>query len=266
MAKAKKRMSLLTSAATNGDSPQGLGVRQSSGAFDDPRCTKRQRAAVVQDAAAPASSDFLIWQLVDSAFPTGGFAHSAGLEAAAQNGEIRGRAELREWLAASLRQIGRAALPLVNTTHGEPDRLREADGVCEAFSTNHVANRASRLQGRAFQLAVERVFKSSFGEPLEFGHLPPVFGFAMNMLGVSAGTTRRLYVYQHLRGVIAAAVRLNLVGPMEGQMIQREMSSDAEAVAMTAEGLGLDDLAQTAPLLDLWQGTQDRLYSRLFQS
>jgi urease accessory protein UreF len=30
--------------------------------------------------------------------------------------------------------------------------------------------------------------------------------------------------------------------------------------------LSLDDLAQTTPLLDVWQGAQDRLYSRLFQS
>ena len=26
------------------------------------------------------------------------------------------------------------------------------------------------------------------------------------------------------------------------------------------------EAAQTAPLLEIWQGTQDRLYSRLFQS
>jgi urease accessory protein len=211
-------------------------------------------------------NNWLIWQLMDSAFPTGGFAHSAGLEAAAQNGEIRGRADLRAWLTVSLQQIGRAALPLVNTTHGEPDQLQEADAVCDVFTTNHVANRASRLQGRAFQLAVERVFKCEFGEPLEFGHLAPVFGCAMNLLGVDVETTRRLFVFQHLRGVVAAAVRLNLVGPMEGQVIQFEMATDAESVVMTADGLCLNDLAQTAPLLDLWQGTQDRLYSRLFQS
>ena len=30
--------------------------------------------------------------------------------------------------------------------------------------------------------------------------------------------------------------------------------------------LGLEDLAQTAPLMEIWQGAQDRLYSRLFQS
>jgi urease accessory protein UreF len=30
--------------------------------------------------------------------------------------------------------------------------------------------------------------------------------------------------------------------------------------------LSMDDAAQTAPLIDLWQASHDRLYSRLFQS
>ena len=69
-----------------------------------------------------------------------------------------------------------------------------------------------------------------------------------------------------LRGTLAAAVRLNIVGPMEGQAIQFDLSAEADAVVRLGTTLGLDDLAQTAPLLDLWQATQDRLYSRLFQS
>ncbi len=70
----------------------------------------------------------------------------------------------------------------------------------------------------------------------------------------------------HLRGWISAAVRLNIVGPLEGQTIQHQLADAAEAVATRFGEVALDDVAQTAPLLDLWQGTQDRLYSRLFQS
>src|ERR1700749_2765699 len=95
-------------------------------------------------------NDWLLWQLADSAFPTGGFAHSAGLEAAWQHGEVRNRNELVSFVEASLHQLGRAALPFVTAAHAEPERLEEFDIFCDAFTINHVANRASRAQGRAF--------------------------------------------------------------------------------------------------------------------
>jgi urease accessory protein len=79
-------------------------------------------------------------------------------------------------------------------------------------------------------------------------------------------TAGRLFFFQHLRGVLAAAVRLNAVGPMQGQALQRRLSPWADQVLARCATLTLDDLAQTAPLLDLWQGSHDRLYSRLFQS
>jgi len=43
-------------------------------------------------------------------------------------------------------------------------------------------------------------------------------------------------------------------------------TNKAEEIFNRCQTLTLDDLAQTSPLLDLWQGAQDRLYSRLFQS
>src|SRR5579872_3919452 len=95
-------------------------------------------------------SDFTLWQIADSAFPTGGFAHSAGLEAAWQHGEVRNRGELISYVGAGMHQLGRAALPFVTAAHAEPERLEEFDSLCNAFTTNHVANRASRTQGKAF--------------------------------------------------------------------------------------------------------------------
>jgi urease accessory protein len=216
---------------------------------------------------------WLLWQLADSAFPTGGFAHSAGLEAAWQHGEIKNRSELISFVEAGLHQLGRVALPFVIAAHAEPERWEEFDKLCDAFTTNHVANRASRAQGKAFLSAVQRVFKNEKTNMetgrmpvLRFNHFACAFGGAMRQLDVSRDTVARLFFFNHLRGVMAAAVRLNIVGPMEAQSLQHQLTATAEDVLKRCESLTLDDIAQTSPLLDLWQGAQDRLYSRLFQS
>ena len=47
-------------------------------------------------------NDWLIWQMVDTAFPSGGFAHSAGLEAAVQWGELQPAGRLDLFLRESL--------------------------------------------------------------------------------------------------------------------------------------------------------------------
>ncbi len=59
---------------------------------------------------------------------------------------------------------------------------------------------------------------------------------------------------------------MGIVGPMEAQSLQHRLAPRAEEVLARCEGLSVDDIAQTSPLLDIWQGAQDRLYSRLFQS
>lgn len=227
-------------------------------------------------------SDFLLWQLADSAFPTGGFAHSAGLEAAWQHGEVRNRMELLGFLETNLHQLGRVALPFVNTAYDEPGRLVELDELCDVFLSNHVTNRASRLQGKAFLAAVEKIFlrggaqgggtsqresalKRTEGSA-PYAHFAPIFGVCLQWLEVPRGTTLRLFYFNHLRALLAAAVRLNIVGPMEAQVLQHRLSSVAGKQAELAAGFTLDHLAQMAPLLDFWQGAQDRLYSRLFQS
>ena len=85
-------------------------------------------------------------------------------------------------------------------------------------------------------------------------------------IGLSLETSQRVTLYGAARGVLSAAVRLGLVGSYEAQRLQHACAERLDQVLDRCGTLGVDDLAQTAPILDVLHGGHHRLYSRLFQS
>jgi urease accessory protein len=224
-----------------------------------------------------AALSWRVIQLADSAFPAGGFAHSAGLEAASHLGEARSPARLDAFVRAHLWNVGTASLPFVGAAHDAPRELREVwslDAKVDAFLTNHVANRASRTQGRAFAATCAKVFDDPFLVTLAAGararevtaHHAPIFGAALSAIGIGRQETLALHVYLALRGVTSAAVRLGIVGPLEAQRLQERHGVTLDLVLDGCSAIGPDAAAASAPVLDVLGATHDRLYARLFQS
>nr|MBA3685930.1 hypothetical protein [Planctomycetota bacterium] len=97
-------------------------------------------------------------------------------------------------------------------------------------------------------------------------HQAPTFGAVCAALGMARIDAQRLYLFLHLRGLVSSAVRLSLIGPLAAQALQHRAGAIGEQVLARCADLGPEDAASTAPLLDIYQGHHDRLYSRLFGS
>ena len=212
---------------------------------------------------------WLLLQLVDGAFPSGGFAHSAGLEPSLH---LRGIGDLEPFVDEALWQTGRSALPFVRRACETPAELASLDALYDATQSSHVANRASRAQGRSLAGAAGRVFEQTemlaIGEHARQGpaHHAVIFGAVFGVAGMTVAETQMAWLHASLRGLLSAAVRLGIVGPLEAQQIQASRAKVLDAVLASCGPLDVGDAAMTAPLLDLFGALHDRLDGRLFQS
>lgn len=216
----------------------------------------------------------LLLQLSDSAFPAGGFAHSGGLEAALHYGEARTPEDVDRIARMAVRQAGCGALPFVIAAHRDQTDLPRLDARIDLFLNQPVSNRASRAQGLALlntaaqvftRPAVRRLAEGVTGHRLH-GHHAPIFGALVGVLSLDADAAGRLFLYQSARSVISSAVRLGVIGMFDGQRIQSGIGDEITRTLDECRDRSVEDAAQTAPVLDLYQSTHDRLYSRLFQS
>ena len=217
-------------------------------------------------------SDWLAWQVVDSAFPVGVFAHSWGLEAAWQAGHVREAEGLGRFVSASVQQTAYGAVPLLSAAYRDPSRWPELDELAEAFLLNRVTNRASRVQGRTLVSTAARIWPSQELAQLVaranncLAHVAPLSGIVFRTIGLPFETARMVMLYGVARGVLAAAVRLGIAGSYEAQCLQYEVGPWLDQMLEECRDLGPEDVCQTAPVIDLLQAGHDRLYSRLFQS
>lgn len=252
-----------------------------------------------------SSSLHALLLLSDSALPLGSFAYSSGLESyLAHNKPLRSTpsAAFHRFLKLSIASIASTSLPYVLAGYRHPETLDTLDNDLDASTPCIVAQRASVAQGRALIGVWERAFRASFaasgpstdagarvaagsiddfsdalksslGVEDEYdmgpkGHFAPLWGVVCRAMGLDLQQTAYIFILNHAKAVLSAAVRASVMGPYQAQNILASQSlQDTMMNRIKREwNTQVEEAGQVVPALDLWVGRHELLYSRIFNS
>jgi len=239
--------------------------------------------------------------LSDSALPLGSFAYSSGLESylAHHKPVPSGQTNLslfRKFLKLSIQSMAYTNIPYVLATFRDPLALKDLDNDLDASTPCNVARRASIAQGRALLSVWEKAFAQTaksktevdlepimalgvFARDLKLtalspqeltvnGHLAPLWGVICLALGLNLEEAGYLFLLNHTKAVVSAAVRASVMGPYMAQSILagRELQDLIRHSLEKVWFLQPEDAGQVVPSMDLWVGRHEVLYSRIFNS
>lgn len=239
--------------------------------------------------------------LSDSALPLGSFAYSNGLESFLAHNKSLPKSvsplfSFRRFLKLSVASVASTSLPYILTAHRHPERLETLDNDLDASTPCVVAQRASIAQGRALLGVWERSFrasyasssggagaalksieafsdsiKSTFGAADDLGpkgHFPPIWGIVCLAMGIDIRQTAYVFMVNHAKAVLSAAVRASVMGPYQAQnfLASKELQDVIMDRIDREWNTEVEDAGQVVPPLDLWVGRHELLYSRIFNS
>lgn len=215
-------------------------------------------------------------QHADSAFPSGSFAFSNGIEGLAGLGAKLDRCGLAAVIAAIIRHrwapADRVALIHAHRAGEDLAAVALVDAAVEAASLVEPLRTGSRRNGTALLAAHARL-----GTPLAFalraridagqtpGHLSVVQGFLWQKLGLSEHDAIAISGYTTALALITAAVRLGVIGAIDGQAVLGAM------LAIIAEEAAREvprdlSIASFTPFIDAAAARHVRAPLRLFAS
>jgi urease accessory protein len=205
--------------------------------------------------------------LADGRLPSGGHAHSGGLEVAVAAGRVHDLSTVESFLRGRLATVGlvNAAFAAAAARPGVP--LSTLDTELDARTPSAALRKASRAQGRALLRAGKAMWsvRPVPGDPGP--HHPIALGVIAGAAGLAPERAALVAAYGSLSGPASAAVRLLGLDPYPVHALLARLAQSCEAVAAAASTVDFEDLpAASAPLLDITAERHATWEVRLFAS
>ena len=241
-----------------------------------------------------------VLQFADGLFPSGGFAHSFGLETYAQDSTVRDAADLRELISTQLEGSAgpadavAAALAARAGSVTDRDACLALDQRLDAMKTVPELRAASRQMGRQTARTAAALGRAggthgragaildrvhvTLGEPfaeglaaaiddeLTPGHHAVVFGAVTGAHGASPETAAAAFLQSTAALLVGAGLRLLPIGQLEGQRVLASMRPTIVRLARQAAAAGVDDMWSFTPGLEIAGIRHADLEGRLFRS
>jgi urease accessory protein len=216
-----------------------------------------------------------ILQHADSAFPSGSFAFSNGIEGLAALNARLDRGGLHDVVVMVLRHrwatSDRVAVALAHRAGGDLGAVATIDRAVEAATLAEPLRAGSKRNGKALLAAHVRLATSGAAElraRIEngdaLGHLPVVQGFVWRARGMSEADAIAVSGYTTASGLIAAAVRLGHIGAVEAQAV---LATVLPAIAEISCPVPADAVIESfTPWIDVAAARHARAHLRLFAS
>lgn len=234
--------------------------------------------------------------LSDSALPLGSFAFSSGLESYLAHNV---HPDLPSFLTLSLLSLASTTLPYLLAAHRTPSLLRNLDATLDACNLCPVARRASVAQGKALLTVWERAFRSTItgeysdavlaleefsaamklrlkngnealleGLEVPNGHFATIWAVVTRAMNISDREATYVFFLNHAKAILSAAVRASVIGPYQAQglLASEWLKIEIEKVIEGSWEVAVEDAGQGVPVMDLWVGRHEMLYSRIFNS
>ncbi|MEM7122875.1 MAG: urease accessory UreF family protein [Pseudomonadota bacterium] len=184
-----------------------------------------------------ASALLVALQHGDSAFPSGGFAFSWGLETLKADGLVRDAAGVvafaRSQLAFRWATSDRVFLRRAAQAPDDLEHLVALDQEVEALTLPAEMRAGSRRAGRSLlrahaKLATPGVaaYQASVKSGDAYGHLPVAQAVAWSGAGLGLPEVETVAAFTLASGITQAAIRLAILGPLEAQALLADLRED----------------------------------------